>query len=95
MCPRLAAGEIDLMISQFHWKQCFHGVRRCLRTANLTELLKTAVMMRYQLTCPARAVEIMPVMTADDQPVGRQPVKTTKIVIIMAKHIAIRFAKAD
>ena len=95
MCPRLTAGEIDLMISQFHRKECCDGVRRCLRTAKLTELLKTAVVMRYQLACSARAVEIMPVMTADDQPVGRQPVKTTKIVIIMGKHIAIRFAKAD
>ena len=55
MCPRLTAGEIDLMISQLHRKQCCDGVRCCLRTANLTELLKTAVVMRYQLARAARA----------------------------------------
>ena len=95
MRPRLAAGEIDFMVRQFHRKQCCDGIGGCLRPGGFKQLSKPTVMMRDQLAGAACAVEVMPVMSADDKPVGSQPFQIAKILIIMGKNVTIRFAKAD
>ena len=52
-------------------------------------------MMRNQLGGTGRAIMIVPVMSADDLPVGTKIGNAGKIFIILCQYIAVRIAQAD
>ena len=95
MRPRLAAGKENLVIGQLHLEQAVHGIGRCLRGVRRAQPVQTPVMMRDQLRGALCAIEVMPVMAADDLPVFAHIIQPGQIVIIMGQHIPVRVAQAD
>ena len=66
MCSGLTTSKINLMVSQLHGKQRCNCVCCSLWFININELFEAVVVMCNQLARTARAVEIMPIMTADN-----------------------------